>query len=204
MSETFLDKAYAVQGADAVRKLYDDWAAGYDADLDETGYATPRRVAAVLRAEMADPAAPVLDFGCGTGLSGAALAAAGFTTIDGVDVSDGMLDQARAKALYRNVDLIGEADSLTDRAGCYAGIVAIGVIGPGGAPADVIERLWAILPSGGRFAVSFNDHTLRDPAFVARLEACVANGAGRILVREHGDHLRGRGIGATVFVLAKS
>lgn len=204
MAAKFLDKVYQVRGVETVRDLYDDWADDYDDDLHETGYATPRRLAAALATHVSDPAAPVLDFGCGTGLSGAALAEAGFTTIDGVDVSEGMLDRARGKSVYRALDLIGLDDKLTDRTGRYATIAAVGVIGPGGAPVDVIDHLWALLPSGGRLAVSFNDQTLLDPGYVARLEARVADGEGSVLFREHGEHLRDKGIGATVLVLGKA
>ena len=70
-----------------MRALYDDWAAGYDADLEDSAYKTPGRVAEALSAALADKQAPVLDFACGTGLSGVALADAGFKVIDGADIS---------------------------------------------------------------------------------------------------------------------
>ena len=47
-------------------------------------YATPVRIAAALR-QMASPGDPILDYGCGTGLSGAALREAGFALVDGTD-----------------------------------------------------------------------------------------------------------------------
>jgi hypothetical protein len=58
------------------------------------GYATPARLAEALAAHVPDRTAPLLDFGCGTGLSGQALRAAGFTTLDGTDITPGMLEKA--------------------------------------------------------------------------------------------------------------
>ncbi len=76
MAEKFLDKVYDAKGTDETRALYDDWAASYDAEIAENGYATPRRCAEALAGFATDPSLPVLDFGCGTGLSGLALRAA--------------------------------------------------------------------------------------------------------------------------------
>ena len=47
---------------------------------------------------------PILDMGWGTGLVAVQLVKKGFTTIDGIDASTGMLDYAREKELYRNLD----------------------------------------------------------------------------------------------------
>ena len=103
MTDKFLDKAYGARDAAETRKLYDDWAASYEAELGENGYATPGRCAAALAKYIPDASRPVLDFGCGTGLSGLAFRAAGFSTIDGVDLTDEMMEQARATGAYRDL-----------------------------------------------------------------------------------------------------
>jgi predicted TPR repeat methyltransferase len=56
--------------------------------LGSWGYPAPGRVAEALLECGADPSAPILDLGCGTGLAGSALRAKGFTgDITGVDIS---------------------------------------------------------------------------------------------------------------------
>jgi len=50
--------------------VYADWAESYDADVTERGYVTPARIAEALMPLLADDDRPVLDYGCGTGLSG--------------------------------------------------------------------------------------------------------------------------------------
>jgi len=79
----FFDRIHGPATADDVVGLYDDWAERYDADVGGAGYVTPRRVAVALAGTVADTSTPVLDYGCGTGLSGVALSGAGFTRIDG-------------------------------------------------------------------------------------------------------------------------
>ena len=107
---TRLDRIYTAD-RDEICDIYNDWADTYDEDLIQAGYATPARVAEALARFEADRTQPVLDFACGTGLSGAALSAEGFTLIDGCDISEGMLERARARGVYRYLRLIGPEDA---------------------------------------------------------------------------------------------
>lgn len=203
MTRTYLDRVYDARTADQIRDLYDQWSASYDAEVAENGYATPRRCAEALAAHMADRNAPVLDFGCGTGLSGLALRAAGFTTVDGIDLSPEMLNVAAGKGIYRDLAAIAAGAAPPHDPGYYAAIAAIGVIGAGAAPVSVLDTLLAALGPGGRLVLSFNDHALADPANEGRIDAHVTAGRARLLLREYGDHLPGIGLKSNVYVLEK-
>lgn len=198
----FLDKAYQARDGASTRALYDDWAASYEAEVSEHGYATPGRCADALKNYVTDLSAPILDFGCGTGLSGLALRLAGFEKIDGIDLSAEMLEGARAKGVYRHLDQI-EADGALPREG-YGAMAAIGVIGAGAAPIDVLHTLMRALPRNGKLVFSFNDHALEDPLNEAGISAWTDCGAGRLLFKEHGDHLPGIGLKSNVYVLEKA
>ncbi|MBY5932391.1 methyltransferase domain-containing protein [Tateyamaria omphalii] len=197
----FLDKAYRARDAASTRELYDDWAASYDAEVGENGYATPARCAEALKTHVNDMSAPLLDFGCGTGLSGLALKLAGFEIIDGVDLSAEMLDGARRKGVYRRLDKIEAGGALPDAD--YTAIAAIGVIGAGAAPIDVLHILMRALPRTGKLVFSFNDHALEDPAHEAGVAEWTDCGAARLLVKEHGPHLPGINLNSNVYVLEK-
>lgn len=69
--------------SDDVKRYYDDWAAQYNQDLSAWGYQAPVIGAGLLSSGVAVDAS-VLDVGCGTGLTGLALHAAGFSDITGV------------------------------------------------------------------------------------------------------------------------
>ncbi|MEX0310113.1 MAG: class I SAM-dependent methyltransferase [Tateyamaria sp.] len=198
----FLDKAYQARDAASTRALYDDWAASYEAEVAENGYATPGRCAEALKAETDDLTAPILDFGCGTGLSGLALKLAGFANIDGVDLSQEMLEGAREKGVYRHLDLIEAGDALP-RSG-YTAMAAIGVIGAGAAPISVLHTLMRALPAGGKLVFSFNDHALEDPANEAGVAEWTDCGAARLRFKEHGPHLPGIDLKSNVYVLEKA
>ena len=196
----FLSEVYDLATPDETRALYDDWSASYDAEITENGYATPRRIAEAL-AQFADPAQPVLDFGCGTGLSGLALKSVGFATIDGADLSADMLKGAAEKGAYRKLWQVEAGDPVPPG---YSAITATGVIGIGAAPADTFDTILAALAPKGHFALSLNDHALADPQFEGRLTDAGDAGRARLLFMEHGTHLPGIDLKSTVYVLEKA
>ncbi|MDG4650345.1 methyltransferase domain-containing protein [Roseibacterium sp. SDUM158017] len=199
MTGTYLDGVYDLDGEDDVRAYYDAWAGTYDAELAQSGYATPSRCAEALAATGLAPEARLLDMGCGTGLSGAAFADAGFTTIDGCDLSQGMLTVARERGVYRGLHL---PEDLPPH--LYDAVAAVGVIGAGAGPPDLLDTCLAHLRPGGLMVFSFNDHTLGLPEFPARLAAVTEAGTARIRSSEDGPHLPSLDINSTVYVLEKA
>ncbi|WP_137700569.1 class I SAM-dependent DNA methyltransferase [Marimonas lutisalis] len=204
MSKGFLDQAYHVPEGGDTRRLYSEWAETYERELSDNGYVTPQRIAAALAKFTKDPAAPLLDYGCGTGMSGEALRAAGFSTIDGVDVTAEMLDIARAKSIYRTITIADPAEPAPVTPGAYPMIAAIGVIGIGAAPLSLFDELMHALPKGGLFALSFNDHALEHPEYEAKVNEWVDSAAARLLMREYGPHIPGKNLNANVYVLEKA
>jgi predicted TPR repeat methyltransferase len=199
--KSYLAKVYDLKG-DGVRDYYDAWADSYDAEVAQNAYATPGRCAAALAATGLAADAPILDFACGTGLSGVALSEAGFTVIDGIDISDGMLAKARDKGLYRSLTKVPSDAPPPVTQGAYHAITAIGAIGPGAAPASVIAPLVAALPSGGYFVISLNDMALQHPEFMATLDA-ETNTMAQVS-KDRGPHLPGIDVMSTVLVYRRA
>ncbi|MEO0999797.1 MAG: methyltransferase domain-containing protein, partial [Pseudomonadota bacterium] len=168
------------------------------------GYASPRRCAEALAEFVEDKSAPVLDIGCGTGLSGAAFRAAGFETLDGLDLSAEMLAQAEARGIYRRLTQVTLEDPLPIPPGAYATIAAVGVFSPSHAPAETIDRVLEILPSGGHFVFTLNDHAMAEGSYTFRLREICDAGVAFQMFEEYGEHLPGEGLKSTVYVLRKS
>ena len=204
MTKRYFDRAYGLETQSDTDALYRDWAESYDDEVGAMGYATPGRVAAALRNFAADPTSALLDYGCGTGVSGAALAGVGFTSIDGMDPSPEMLAQARAKGIYRDLLPLDLSDPAPVPSGRYPLIAAIGVIGAGAAPLAAFDLLMRALPRGGLLGLSFNDATLADPSCEGRVSDWTDTGAARLKFREHGPHLREKNINATVYVIERA
>ena len=112
-----------------VAKSYDDWADTYDKTLADWDYRAPTHAAELLRAKVPLDAT-ILDAGCGTGLTGAALRAAGFTgTIDGLDLSASSLEEAAKHGVYRTLNMANfQALPLAIPNAIYNGLICIGVL----------------------------------------------------------------------------
>jgi len=195
---TFDPKLWTARSPEETQALYKDWAGTYDADVTEAGYATPARLAKALAGLAPDKTAPLLDFGCGTGLSGAALTTEGFSTIDGTDITPAMLDQAETRGVYRKLWLSRPGAAPPKG---YAMITATGVISLGAAPPDTLASLLDTLSTGGLLALSYNDATLADKSFMDAMEA--AKTRAMLLFEEHGPHLPAKSMGSTIYVLRK-
>ena len=186
-----------------LRATYDDWAATYDDDVRDWGYVTPGRIPMALRRAGANTEKLVLDVGCGTGLCGMALRAAGFGHIDGTDLSPAMLAEAEKKGVYRALwPADGTSLGHVER-GDYPILVACGVIGLGEAPPELLGRLVAALSPGGLLAVSLDAPSLADGAFTDRLDAVAALPDIEIVFEEDGPDLPAQGVTAMVFVLKR-
>lgn len=203
MSDHFPKDTWAPKSVEETQALYREWAVNYDDDVTASGYVTPERIAAALRDAMPDQSVPILDFGCGTGLSGVALANVGFGLVDGVDISPEMLEKAQGRGIYRNV-WQGKPDHYDDVAGGdYAAIVAAGVISAGAAPASTLAPLTRTLTPGGLIAFSYNNVTLERPEYLDAVDALVAGGEAEQIFRESGPHLPGKGMTSDVFILRR-
>ncbi len=103
----FLTQAYRLGSQQETKALYKDWADSYDDTMSHHDYQTPQRCADALMRHLSDTSAPIFDVGCGTGISGQALSDAGFTVIDGSDISDEMVAKARSRdRVYRHLSAV--------------------------------------------------------------------------------------------------
>ena len=202
MTKTYLDKIYSADSAD-LRPFYAQWAQSYDQEVGENGYITPLRIAEALARHVKDLSIPILDYGCGTGISGQAFQEAGFLTIDGVDISDEMLEVAAQKKIYRRLEVFAPETGPDVKLGAYNIIAAVGVIGAGAAPLAVLDQIMALLAPKGLLVFSFNDHTLEDPAYDGRVENYVKQGQAALHLKDYGDHLPKQKINSNIYILEK-
>ena len=105
MTKQFLRTAYDLENQHQTHALYKDWADSYDAEVGENGYSSPQRAALALANCCDGQSQPLLDIGCGTGVSGQVFQAAGFDTLVGSDFSQDMLDKAATKNVYTALHL---------------------------------------------------------------------------------------------------
>ena len=167
-----LASAYDVVSPADNRRLYDDWAAGYDADLrDNYDYVYPREIAKLFQEQ--GGVGPVLDIGCGTGLIGEALRLA---EMDGADISEKMLDAARAKAVYRRLFIADLMAKIPVSDATYAGFISAGVFTEGHVGPGALDELIRIAAPGALFVLGVNERVFERLGFPAAFERFAAEG----------------------------
>ena len=177
-----LERAYALDSDEKSRALYRDWAETYDETmLQGLNYRSPAKVADLLAQHLANRNAVLLDIGCGTGLAGQGLAAHGFVTIDGLDVSPEMMQVAARRGVYRNfvtADLNLPLDIPSDS---YDGASCCGTFTHGHVNANCLDEVFRILKPGAPFAFTVKLEVWQSLGFKDKLGALME--CGRITER---------------------
>ncbi len=133
---------------------YDQWAATYDQDLQSEGYAGPR-MAAQLLSSIVPADQSVMDFGCGSGMVGELLGIAGYQRLYGVDISQGMLEQAEKRQCYLSLRQHDLTTPMVDDIRYQAG-VCVGVCSFGPLCADHIAHMTGVLEAGAPLILTIN------------------------------------------------
>lgn len=133
-----LGEAQPDRASDAyVQKVFDSFAASFDAKLEKLHYRAPELVMQALRTAAGEPQAAlrVVDAGCGTGLCGP-LVRPWASRLAGCDLSVGMLRRARERRVY---DVLHQAELvfyLDTQPGAFDAVISadtlcyFGVLGP--------------------------------------------------------------------------
>ncbi len=145
--------------------LYDEWAGDYDADLAAWGYRAPDAVATRLAARKIDPSRTLLDVGCGTGQSGMALRAEGFTSLVGIDLSRPSLARARARGVYRSLSCVDLTRSLPFADDRFEAVVSVGVFTHVLDGHQLLTELLRVVRPGGWIVFSQRDDLWLERSF---------------------------------------
>jgi len=153
---------------DYIRGLFDEFAGRFEATLlDKLGYSAPKQVVQFLQEHGANDAKDVLDLGCGTGLMGAELAAPE-RRIDGVDLSERMLAQARAKGIYNELHAAELLGFLRDSSRQWDLAVAADVFIYVAELAPIFAAAFERLRTGGHLAFSIECSDTRETQLLAQ------------------------------------
>ncbi|MGH3936138.1 MAG: class I SAM-dependent DNA methyltransferase [Pseudonocardiaceae bacterium] len=164
-SESFETIRQSHQLSGDSRKLagyYRGWAKSYNDDVHNERYCAPDIIADLFVGLTSQYFArtpentTTLDAGCGTGLSGLALAQRGVAAIDGFDLSHEMVAEAKKTQVYRSlsggVDMSRSLDGFRDDH--YEATVCCGVFTVGHVAPESLGELLRVTKPGGMVLVS--------------------------------------------------
>lgn len=163
-----LSQVYAARSETDLAAAYAAWSNGYDRETAALGYCLPFVIAAWVARHVPADAGPLLDAGCGTGLSGPYLAALGYREIDGLDMSAQMLALARGRGVYRTLIEAALGGRLPVGDGVYAAVLSTGVFTEGHAPASSLDDLVRIVRPGGFVIFTVRESVLEAGGFRAK------------------------------------
>jgi SAM-dependent methyltransferase len=173
--EGALGAVYAARRPEEVAALYDGWAGSYDAEMAAAGYRHPTICLALLARHLPRGAAPLLDAGAGTGLIGEWLGIMGYPHVEALDISEGMLAEARRKGGYAAYRCLALGAPLPFADGHFAGIVSAGVFTTGHVGVEGLDELIRITRAGGVVVLTVKT-TLWEDSFAARVAQLEADG----------------------------
>jgi predicted TPR repeat methyltransferase len=162
----WLDQVYAARNKRDLAAAYDGWSQEYEKDVSSLGYALPAAMCGMVGRHVSRLDAKILDAGAGTGILGRALALLGYTQLEGIDISEKMLERARTEGHYRSLRQMVLGEPLDLPSQHFDVVTSMGVFTEGHAPPEGLFELARITKPGGFliFTGRAEPH-LRDPLF---------------------------------------
>ena len=140
---------YSSRNPQELATRYDEWAKDYDADLDKDfGWIGPQRTVETF-ARYVPTDARILDAGAGTGLVGQLLSKLGYENLVAIDLSEGMLEEARSKNVYSELHQMMMGETLDFPTASFGASVSVGVLTLGHAHASSLDELIRVTEPGG-------------------------------------------------------
>jgi len=193
----YLDRVFAARSTEESRRLYDEWAATYDSDMQKHDFTAPRLVAeGVARGlkldhQHSDPdkvlkGLRIVDAGCGTGTVGNELAKMGAEDIVGLDISECMLEVARKSGTYSELKIADLTKKLEFDNDEYDALTCCGTFTHGHLGPEPLAEFVRIVRSGGVVVATVLDSHWVEKGFEA--EAKRLEEAGACVIVENKVH----------------
>ena len=180
---TVLDKLAEYEAAKrSTQPLYDEWSLTYEQDLvGNLGYTGHLIAAKALAGVAPDKAASIIDIGCGTGLVGQELKALGYTRIDGIDISEEMLNVAQTKAIYNKLVSGDLMKTTVIEAGAYQAAVCAGSFAPGHLGPECYPEIIRMVQPGSPIVIFMNGAHFVEDGYQAYIDRLAQSGVWTLI-----------------------
>lgn len=176
-----LDKVYGAETTEALEEAYSGWAEDYDIDVNSMGYRLPVLGAAILARHLLNNDAAILDAGAGTGLVGGWLHDLGYTNLTALDLSQDMLEQARARGVYLQLEAGDMQKRLPFADHTFEAVIAVGVFTQGHVPPQGLDELLRVVISGGIIVIPLMQNSWEELGFKDKVTEWEKSGRWKLL-----------------------
>ena len=174
---------YGSKNRDELASQYNVWASEYETDLRALGFSGPRAGAETLANYVTDKEVKILDAGAGTGMVGKELARLGFEHITALDLSPGMLMEAKKESVYEELKVGDLGKPLEFETGRFAGTTCIGTLTFGHAPPESLDELVRVTKTGGIVVFSMRTDYYTEGGFDMKQRSLEEAGKWRLVQR---------------------
>lgn len=215
-----LSRLYNAKTSEDIRALYDEWSLQYDKDLADQEYVAPVLVAQAVAEHGGNLQGECFDAGCGSGMSGAALKQAGANIIDGVDLSQGMLDVislhdptfsvtddfkvARKTGIYRSLVVADLSTPIEKADSSYHVVTCVGTLTHGHVKASpALSEFVRITKGDGLVVATILDDIWESQGYKTEVERLRDEGLVQVLSTDSAPYRQAAGVTAKIIVLKK-
>ena len=179
--DKWLEKVRRARDRNELEQIYGAWGQDYEREVMSCGYNMPAIFAGLLGRYVRPQNGPILDVGAGTGILGASLFLLGYKNLVAIDFSEGMLEVARRKGVYRELRqmVLGEYLDFSDRS--FVAVTVMGVFGAGHAPLESFDELVRITRRGGHIVFSIRADEYLNQGFKQKQDALEGDGKWRLV-----------------------
>lgn len=180
MERRSLEWIDGAESREEFEERYDEWASTYDRDLvGDWGYRLPSVIGDLFMKYVKNRDARILDAGAGTGLGGEYISHNGYNNLFGIDMSKGMLDEARCKGIYYGLDQMVLGEKLDFPDNYFDTTLSVGTIGH--APPESFDELIRITKPSGFIIFSIRTAFYDEPRFYKKLQSLEEVGKWRLV-----------------------
>lgn len=200
-----IERVYNIKSVEDCRDAYDEWAEQFDGDIALQDYVAPMHVARALVDAGANLQGEILDAGCGTGLSGVALVNAGAKTMDGLDLSEGMLKVAAKTGIYRSLKPADLSKCIPfARNESYDIVACVGTLTHGHVkPVPALKEFVRVVKRGGYIAATILDDIWESDGYKAEVESLEEQKLVEVVSSASKDYRKAANVSALILVLKK-
>lgn len=160
---------------------YDQWAKEYDAELEQDYEWRGPQITADFLNRYVHKEASILDAGAGTGIVGEVLTKLGYHDMVAMDLSPGMLEEARKKNVYRELHEMVMGEPLDFATDSFDAVVSVGVLTVGHAPASSLDELVRVTKPGGYIVYTLRPDVYENNGFKEKQSALESAGKWKLV-----------------------
>lgn len=170
--ESKLEWSYSAKNKEELKQKYDDWAVEYDQlTEDGIGWIGPHNTVEYLKKYITDKKSSVLDAGAGTGFVGEILKEEGYENIVGVDISEGMMNEALKKNAYKEYHLMDLTKKLRFADGLFDAVILVGVFTHGHVGPEILDNIIPVMKKGGYLVFTIRQDFYESSNFENKMSA---------------------------------